>query len=298
MAQNVTAYDLLISCPSDVSEHIPKIEQAVDLFNNIYGRYNNIIVRTLHWSKSVPPSMEGLAQDIINEVIVSSADMVVGIFGNRFGTPTEKYGSGTEEEIVHMTKKGKKVFLYFLDVNGSLKDIDYAQYEKVQEFKKRCTGLYNECSIEMFERKFLGHLLLHFNIKKAACDSRFREGSSKSKILWVDDRPEFNVYERRELEYYGLDFTLSLSTQQALSELRKDKFSLIISDMGRREGFEEGYKLLKEVRKFDQKIPFIIYTGYTKVEHITKVINCGGQGYTNDPMELVDLVLTNLLRNK
>lgn len=297
MAQIVTAYDLLISCPSDVTEHIPKIERSVSLCNNLYGRYNNIIVRMLHWSTNVSPDMRDLAQRVINKEIVDSADMVVGIFGNRFGTPTKEYGSGTEEEIERMIANDKKVFLYFLNVPVLPKDISFEQYNKVQEFKERHEGLYCESDVDEFEKKFFGHLSLHIN-KIAAHDSPSSEGSSRSKVLWVDDRPEFTVYERRELEHYGLDFTLSLSTRQALSELRKDKFSLIISDMNRKEGPEEGYKLLNEVRKSDQKIPFIIYTGHTAAEDVAKVTNCGGQGYTSDPMKLVDLVLVNLLKSQ
>lgn len=290
MSQEVTAYDLLISCPSDVSEYIPKIKQSVNFFNNLYGRYNNIVVRTLHWSENVPPDMKVPAQKKINKELVDSADMVVGFFGNRFGTPTNEYDSGTEEEIELMMANGKDVFVYFLDVHVSPKDIE--QFKKVQGFKEKHDGLYCECSIEEFERKFFDHLLLHFNNKKAA-HVPFRGGRSKKKILWVDDKPEYNVYERIELEHYGFDFTFSSSTQDALSKLREEKFSLIISDMKRREGPEEGYVLLKEVRKTDPKIPFIIYTGYPKVNYVTKVINCGGQGYTNDPTELVNLVLAN-----
>lgn len=45
MSTKVTAYDLLISCPSDVMEYVQKIENEVDRFNNFFGRSNNIVVR-------------------------------------------------------------------------------------------------------------------------------------------------------------------------------------------------------------------------------------------------------------
>lgn len=41
-------------------------------------------------------------------------------------------------------------------------------------------------------------------------------------ILWVDDRPDNNVYERNALESMGVEFTLALSTQQALENLSKN----------------------------------------------------------------------------
>ena len=299
MAKNAMVYDLLISCPSDVAKYIPKIEFATNYFNNHYGRLNDIIIRTIHWSDNAYPSMEGPPQEILNKQIVDDADMVIGIFWTRFGTPTKKYGSGTEEEIERMIMQGKQVFLYFLDIPISPSEIDYAQYEKVNKFKKRHKedGIYFEIKdVEQIAIQFCNHLALYFD--SVIRGPTFKKKNSKGEILWVDDRPENNVYERKTLEYYGLEFTLALSTQQALSNFRNHNFSLVISDMGRKEGPQEGYVLLDEIRKIDKTIPFIIYAGSRKPEHIKKVIDHGGQGCTNNPVELVELVIRNLLRSE
>lgn len=37
MAQNVTLYNLLISCPGDIKEEVTLIESAVDEFNELYA---------------------------------------------------------------------------------------------------------------------------------------------------------------------------------------------------------------------------------------------------------------------
>ena len=52
-------------------------------------------------------------------------------------------------------------------------------------------------------------------------------------MLWVDDRPDNNIIERRAMAAYNIDFVLAQSTGQALAELRKQQFDAIISDMGR-----------------------------------------------------------------
>ena len=127
--------------------------------------------------------------------------------------------------------------------------------------------------------------------------AEFKKNSGKKEILWVDDRPENNVYERNMLEQYGLVFTLALSTQQALHCLKYSEFALIISDMGRKEGKHEGYVLLDAIRKSNNKIPFIIYAGSRKQEHINETLERGGQGCTNNPVELIDLVIKNLLNS-
>lgn len=298
MPKSFTVYDLLISCASDVSEHIAKIEHAVDSFNNHYGRLNDIIIRPVHWSRNAYPTMEHRPpQEVLNEQIVDGADMAVGIFWTRFGTPTAEYGSGVEEEIERMVSQEKQVFLYFLDSPMSPSEIDFEQYRKVKEFKTRHKkdGIYFEIEdVADLTTMFYEHLSLYFD--GIIHGPAFKKGNAKREILWVDDRPENNVYERKTLEQYGLEFTLALSTQQALSYLHNRKFSLIISDMERKEGPQEGYVLLNEVRKIDRTVPFIVYAGSRKAEHLQRVIDCGGQGYTNDPAELVDLVIRNLLR--
>lgn len=37
MAQNVTLYNLLISCPGDINDEVDIIEAAVDEFNELYA---------------------------------------------------------------------------------------------------------------------------------------------------------------------------------------------------------------------------------------------------------------------
>jgi len=37
----------------------------------------------------------------------------------------------------------------------------------------------------------------------------------KNRILWVDDRPENNIYERRAFESQGINFSLALNTREA-----------------------------------------------------------------------------------
>ncbi len=81
----------------------------------------------------------------------------------------------------------------------------------------------------------------------------------RNRILWVDDRSENNVYERKAFEAQGIEFTLALSTDGALELLKTNNFSAIISDMGRKEGAQEGYVLLEKLRAMGDKTAFRIY---------------------------------------
>lgn len=113
----------------------------------------------------------------------------------------------------------------------------------------------------------------------------------QNQIIWVDDRPENNVYERQALEAMGFEFTLALSTDEALRILATRRFAAIISDMGRKEGPREGYALLEAVRASDQNTPFFIYAGSRAPKHQREAASRGAQGTTNMAQELIDLVL-------
>lgn len=298
MPSKITVYDLLISCPSDVSEYVDMLEKEIIHFNNFYGRSNNVIVRTRHWSKDSYSEFGNHPQKLLNKQIVDSSDMALGVFWTRFGTPTENYGSGTEEEIERMLSMGKQVFLYFLDKPVQLSKFDPEQYKKIQAFMdthKNEGIFFNVPDERALSTKFRENLELYFD--SIIRGAEFKKSSGKKEILWVDDRPENNVYERNTLEQYGLTFTLALSTLQALHCMEHNKFALIISDMGRKEGNREGYVLLDAIRKTNKEIPFIIYAGSRKQEHINETLKRGGQGCTNSPAELIDLVIKNLLNN-
>jgi CheY-like chemotaxis protein len=119
----------------------------------------------------------------------------------------------------------------------------------------------------------------------------------RRRILWVDDRPDNNTYERQVFESLGLTFDLVLSTDEALERLGSSRYGAIISDMGRREGPREGYRLLDAVRASATTTPFFIYASSNAPEHKREAAQHGAQGSTNRANELVDMVTQALSSN-
>jgi|GEM_PF-6529033 len=113
-------------------------------------------------------------------------------------------------------------------------------------------------------------------------------------ILWVDDRPNNNTYERRAFETIGFRFDLAKSTREGLDFFSSNKYIAIISDMGRKEGPQEGYMLLREIRKIDKQIPFFIYAGSNSIEHKVEAQEKGAQGSTNRVDKLIELVTAHI----
>lgn len=112
-----------------------------------------------------------------------------------------------------------------------------------------------------------------------------------NRILWVDDNPENNRYERQAFEAAGLQVSLALSTNEALERLAQDRYVAVISDMGRQEGSREGYVLLDTLRAQDNDIPLYFYASSNAPEHKLETREHGGQGSTNDPIELFEMVM-------
>lgn len=117
--------------------------------------------------------------------------------------------------------------------------------------------------------------------------------AGRSKILWVDDRPENNTYQRQALEALGIQFVLATSTEEALEKLNHNHFDAIISDMGRPPDPQAGYTLLDKLRTAGDKTPFIIYARRSRTpEYIAESRRRGAIGSTNNPSELFEMVLS------
>ncbi len=114
---------------------------------------------------------------------------------------------------------------------------------------------------------------------------------AEASVLWVDDNPTNNLYERKSLEALGIHFTISTSTEDALEKLRSYKYDVIISDMGRPSDKQAGYTLLAEKQRLGDKTPYIIYAGSSLPEHKVEARQKGAIGSTNNPQELFQLVL-------
>jgi hypothetical protein len=121
-----------------------------------------------------------------------------------------------------------------------------------------------------------------------------REKLTPRKVLWVDDNPDNNIWERQALESYGVEFVLAQSTAEAVQQWQdKGPFKAIISDMGRVGDAQAGYTLLSVVKKAPIQVPYFIYTAASHQEslfsHDAKVR--GAQGLTSDPDALVAMVV-------
>ena len=188
MPKNVIQYSLLVSCPEDIKEEVQVVQECVDRFNDQFTDSLGISIVSKHWSKNSYAQSGGKPQELLNKQFVNNCDAAVAIFWTHFGTPTDHYGSGTEEEIETMIASGKQVFMYFSDKPISPSKHNPLEYEKIQAFRNKYKGrgLYFVYStIEEFEKMFFAHLTQYFITEKKV-DEIKKERFSSLKLLGID----------------------------------------------------------------------------------------------------------------
>lgn len=118
------------------------------------------------------------------------------------------------------------------------------------------------------------------------------------KILWVDDSPQNQEYERRALSALGIQFVLAKSTREAIPLLVAQQFGVVISDFRRPDDERGGYTLLKELKKIPNPPPLIIYSGSTSPEFEAEAKKLGAFGETNQPQRLFSLAIEAIATRK
>lgn len=98
MPKLVTAVRLFLASPADVSEERAIVQNVVAELNRSIARALGVFVDLLRW-EDVLPGMGRPQQIILDQADIDDTDVFVGILWNRFGTPSGKSHSGTEEEF-------------------------------------------------------------------------------------------------------------------------------------------------------------------------------------------------------
>ncbi len=166
MSYNATVFNVMIASPSDVDVERSIIRSVVYEWNNLHSLQKQIVLLPLGWDTHSYPALGNHPQTIINEQVVKKSDILIAVFGTRIGTQTERYLSGTIEEISEHKKLGKPVMLYFSNKPVSLEKIDLDQYRILEEFKKSCKeeGIFSSFDDDVdFKEKLERHISLLIN---------------------------------------------------------------------------------------------------------------------------------------
>lgn len=135
MAYDAKVLEVMIASPSDVTEERDIVRAVVSDWNALNSRVKQVVLLPSGWETHSSPELGGRAQQMIQDRIAAHADIMVGIFWQRLGTPTGYASSGTVEEIQNHHAAGKPVLLYFSDVHVPLSQVDMVEFARVKDFK-------------------------------------------------------------------------------------------------------------------------------------------------------------------
>lgn len=150
MTFSATVLRVLIASPGDTVASRQVVKEAIEDWNSLNAEETGLILLPVLWERDATPEMGDRPQQIINRQLVDAADLLIGLFWTRLGTPTAEADSGTVEEIERCIDADKPVLLYFSDVPVVPDSVDPEEYKRLRAFKKdmQGKGLYDTYSSE------------------------------------------------------------------------------------------------------------------------------------------------------
>ncbi|KPK64833.1 hypothetical protein AMJ83_01255 [candidate division WOR_3 bacterium SM23_42] len=109
----------------------------------------------------------------------------------------------------------------------------------------------------------------------------------KQKILLLDDEASLIKWLSYALEQKGYSVFATTDTKDAIAEIKKERFDLIISDV-RMPGID-GFEFLKTVRAIQPRIPFIFITAYGSMDSAINALRDRASDYILKPFSIDEL---------
>lgn len=135
MSYSTTAYQLLVSAPSDLpTDDIRAAFDAVARWNVLYGRPQSATIVPTHWSHHSAAEHGTRPQESLNKQLVEHADILIALFWHRLGSPTGEAESGTVEEIEEASAKGAYVGVLRCTRDIPQGDLDTDQANRLDKF--------------------------------------------------------------------------------------------------------------------------------------------------------------------
>lgn len=164
MAFDARVLKVLIASPGDVEEERDAIPEVIARWNNANAESIGVVLLPVKWETHSAPLLGDRPQGIINEQLVKSCDMAIGVFWTRLGSPTGVSESGTAEEIEWFITSGRPVMVYFSSRQVDPTKLDLDQYKALKEFQKKMqklglTGSYN--SVTDFREQLLNQITIN-----------------------------------------------------------------------------------------------------------------------------------------
>jgi hypothetical protein len=168
MPRNERVIVVFVASPSDLDPERNRLEEVIRELNVTWSRSLGARLDLVRWETHGFPGIGGDAQDVLNHELPGDYDIFVGLMWGRYGTPTGRAGSGTEEEYTRALERFRsrpgsvKIMFYFKDAPLVPSRIDPDQLAKVLRFRESLGAegslYWSFTSLGEFERLIRLHL--------------------------------------------------------------------------------------------------------------------------------------------
>lgn len=217
MPFKASVFRVFIASPGDLAEERRAAAETINEWNGQHAESEGVMLLPVRWEVDARPQA-GRPQGALNEQLVDSADILVGMFWTRLGAPTGVAESGTVEEIKEFFKKGKPTMLYFSERPVNPQGIDIEEHKrlaafKANVFKKAICGSFAD--VDALKRMLLAHLTKEVRTLKpqvrAGADENLNEAFAITKLIERHKRARIT---KAEFEEYRVTFHGKLATPQ------------------------------------------------------------------------------------
>ena len=142
MARQLTNLTIFVSGPDDAEAEKSALKRVIADLGEDLERTHAITLRLIGWPDTIRPGVGADPQSVINQQVGQAFDIYIGILGTRFGQPTPRAESGTEEEFIsalkrfHLDTTSVRVLFYFKRTEQDPFTIDLDQMQKVKQFRE------------------------------------------------------------------------------------------------------------------------------------------------------------------
>ncbi len=143
---NARIIKCFIASPSDTVEERRVCDEVFTSINKELGDQYQFRIESIKWENDAVPALGKDGQDVINtQLSPGEHDFYIGILKHKFGSPTPRAGSGTEEEFYQALEHNKQyktpeIQVYF-STEPVPQEIAIEDFQKVKDFKQRVSNL-------------------------------------------------------------------------------------------------------------------------------------------------------------
>lgn len=162
MKTNIRNLRVFAASPGDTKQERSVIAEVVAHINRLIGQRECFHLQHVLWETDSYPAIGADAQDVINQQL-NDYDLFLGLMSCRFGTPTKRAESGTEEEFDRAFQRymenpnSIRILFYLRNTPINALDIDPYQLLQVHNFRQRLQrlGVHYDVyqNVEEFRRK-------------------------------------------------------------------------------------------------------------------------------------------------